>query len=256
MAVPGLVERPETLRTQEVTFDSGGTAISAYIARPAEPGTYPGVLVVHEAFGPVEHIADLCRRFANLGFIALAPNLYERVGAPDPGEMASVLEKMFSLPDSQVVADLEAAARHLRADGESSGKVGCIGFCSGGRQTLLFACSSDQLDAAIDCWGGLITRATFDAETTSARPSRVIDLVDNLRCPLFVVGGAEDENPSPEVLAELQDRLERADGKEFEVRMFAGAGPAFLADYRPSYSEQAAFELWPQIVDFFNLHLR
>ncbi|MBX6378687.1 MAG: dienelactone hydrolase family protein [Clostridia bacterium] len=255
MRVPGQVTDPSSLHTEDLVFESDGDRIDAYLARPRQPGVRPGVIVVHEAFGLVEHIRDIARRLANVGFIALAPNLYARVGSPDPGDMASVLEKMFSLPDAQVVRDLEAAAAFLRAQEGSNGKVGCIGFCSGGRQTLLFACSSNRVDAAIDCWGAFITRATPDALTTPQRPTPVIDLVPQLRCPLLAVFGAEDRNPSPADAETLRARLQGT-AKPWTVKVFENAGHAFLADYRPTYREGPAFELWPQIVSFFQTHLR
>ena len=255
MAVPGEVLNPAALRATDVTFNCDGAAIEGYLARPATTDLRSSILVIHEAFGPVEHIRDIARRFANIGFNALAPDLYSRIGAPDPSDMQSVRNKMFSLPDAQIVRDLEAAAAYLRALDGATAKVGCIGFCSGGRQTLLFACSSDKLDAAVDCWGGFITRASDDAKTTPERPRPVIDMVTGLRCPLFVVIGAEDQNPSPGEGAELRSRLEQA-GKTAVVEVFENAGHAFLADYRPSYREGPALELWPQIVSFFETHLR
>jgi carboxymethylenebutenolidase len=255
MAVPGQVAHPETLRTANVIFESDGDSIEAYLAQSLETGRYPGIIVIHEAFGPVEHIRDIARRFANIGFSALAPNLYSRTGAPDPNDRESVFRTLFGLSDAQVVRDLEAAAAYLRGLDGATGKVGCIGFCSGGRQTLLFACSSDKVDAAVDCWGGFMTRATPDKKTTPERPTPVIDLVPFLTCPLFVVVGAEDQNPSPVDADELRRRLEQAH-KTATVNVFAGAGHAFLADYRPTYREGPAFELWPQIVSFFETYLR
>jgi carboxymethylenebutenolidase len=257
MAVPGQVEAPERLRTERVTFESGGDQVPAYVARPAEPGTYPAIIVIHEAFGPVEHIDDVARRFANLGFIAVAPSLYHRIGIPDPTNFDEVLPAMFGVKDADVVADLDACAAFVRADSECSGKLGVIGFCSGGRQTLLFACSSDAPDAAVDCWGGFLQSANFDgAETTEARPAKVIDLVENLGCPLYAVFGEEDDNPSPADARALEERLEAA-GKDVTIEIFPDAGHAFLADYRDMhYREGPAFKLWPKIVDFFERKLR
>ena len=255
MPVPGQVTDPAAVQAQDVTFPSASDTIQGYLARPSRAGTHPGVIVIHEAFGMVEHIRDLARRFANAGFIALAPDLYSRVGGPNPDDMQSVFPKMFGLSDDQVVRDLEAAAAFLRGQEGSSGKVGCIGFCSGGRQTLLFACRSDQVDAAVDCWGGFISRATPNDVTTPERPTPVMDLLPQLHCPLFAVFGEEDQNPTPAEAEEMRRRLEQA-GKTFQLKVFPNAGHAFLADYRPSYREGPAMELWPQIVSFFETHLR
>ena len=255
MALAGEVQDPAKLETSEVRYDSGGTAIDAYLARPREGTNLPGVIVIHEAFGPVEHIHDVARRFANAGFIALAPNLYTRTGAPDISDMQSVMTRMFGLPDAQAVGDLEAAAAFLRAQPGANGRVGCIGFCSGGRQTLLFASSSDKVDAAVDCWGGFITSATPDQATTPERPTPVADLARGLHCPLLAVFGGQDQNPSPADAEVLRSRLAES-GKPHEVKVFEEAGHAFFADYRPSYHEQSAFALWPQVTSFFETHLR
>jgi carboxymethylenebutenolidase len=255
MALPGEVTNPAALETRDVTFQSDGFAMRAYLARPKAPGTYPAVIVLHEAFGLVEHERDVARRFANAGFIALAPDVYSRVGAPqNASDMAEVRAKMFGLTDAQLVRDFEAAAAFVRAQPGASGKLGCVGFCVGGRWTLLFACSSDKLDAAIDCWGGFITRATPDALTTPARPVPVVDLAARLHCPLYLVCGEEDQNPSPADAAELAKRLEQT-GKNFKLEVFKNAGHAFFADYRPSYREAPALELWPKMVAFFKTHL-
>lgn len=254
MAVPGAVTHPELLETQHVTYASQGAAISAYLARPRSGGPYPGLIVIHEAFGPNEHIHDVTRRFAAQGFVALAPNLYSRGPAFDPGDRPAVMAAMMALPDAQAVGDLEQAAGFLREQPGTNGKVGCIGFCSGGRQTLLFACSSSALDAAVDCWGGFITRATPTDVVTPSRPVPVIDLVDRLACPLYAVFGEEDTNPSPADAKLLEERL-KASRKTFQVEIFPNAGHAFFADYRDSYREAAAFALWPKVLDFFRRHL-
>jgi carboxymethylenebutenolidase len=255
MALAGEVNDPNSVETREVTFASDGFQMKGYVARPKAAGIYPAIIVLHEAFGLVDHERDVARRFANAGFIALAPDIYSRVGTPkDPSDMNDVRAKMFGLPDSQIVRDCEAAAAFVRAQPGCNGKVGCVGFCVGGRWTLLFACSSDKVNAAIDCWGGFISRATPDAETTAQRPKPVVDLAPQLHCPLFIVCGEEDQNPSPAMAQDLADRLTRA-GKAFQFEIFKNAGHAFFADYRPSYREAAAFELWPKMVTFFKANL-
>ncbi|HEV2300797.1 MAG TPA: dienelactone hydrolase family protein [Stellaceae bacterium] len=248
--VPGAVTDPSRVQAEAISFKSGSDTIRGYLARPRAAGRYPGLVVIHEAFGLVEHIRDIARRFANLGYNALAPDLYCRGGAPDPNNMDTVWPIMFGLSDAQAVQDLEAAAAHLRGLAAATQKVGCIGFCSGGRQTLLFACSSMQVDAAADCWGGFISRATPDAVTTPARPTPVMTLVDRLACPLFAAFGEEDQNPTVAESEELRSRAARA-GKEASVKVYAGAGHAFLADYRPNWREAPAFVLWSDITQFF-----
>jgi len=254
--IPGAVTDPGRINGEDIRFTGGGDSIPGYLARPSQPGNYPGIVVIHEAFGLVEHIRDLARRFANIGYNALAPDLYSRAGGPkDPNDINAVLPVMFSLPDKQAVQDLDAAASHLRGLSGATAKVGAIGFCSGGRHTLLFACSSDRIDAAIDCWGGFIDRATPDAETTASRPAPVLDLVKNLRCPLFGVFGDEDQNPPVALEAGLKQRAAAA-GKDVTTKIYSEAGHAFLADYRPSYREKPAFELWGDITAYFAKHLK
>jgi carboxymethylenebutenolidase len=251
MAVPGAVSDTTELDTSEIRLGE----IDAFLARADTSAPRGGVIVIHEAFGMVPHITDLARRFAAAGYDAIAPDLYTRQGSPDPTDMPSVLSAMFGKPDAETVADLDAAAAHLRSLEGSNGKVGVIGFCSGGRQTLLYACSSSAPDAAIDCWGGFVERATPDAETTETRPTPVRDLVAGASCPVFLVGGATDQNPSPATLDDVARRLREA-GKDVTLKVWEGAGHAFLADYRPSYAEPQAHELWDDILAFFGTHLR
>jgi carboxymethylenebutenolidase len=125
----------------------------------------------------------------------------------------------------------------------------------GGRYTLLFACSSDRLDAAVDCWGGFIHRATAEENSTPARPTPPLQLTDRLHCPLMAAIGAEDENPSPELGEQLRERLAQS-SHETRVDIYEDAGHAFLADYRPTYRPAAAAKLWNAVVPFFAKHLQ
>src|SRR5260370_15828936 len=154
MALAGEAKDLSTIETRDVTFPSDGCQMKGYLARPKAPGSQPAVIVLHEAFGLVDHERDIARRLANVGFIAFAPDIYSRVGPlKDPSNMGEVLPKMFGLPDAQLARDFNAAADFVRAQPGSNGKVRCVGFCLGGRLTLLFPCSSDKVNAALDCWG-------------------------------------------------------------------------------------------------------
>ena len=254
--IPGAVTDPSRVRGENIELKSGSDTIGGYLARPSQSGSYPGIVVIHEAFGLVEHIRDIARRFANIGYNALAPDLYSRKGGPsDPSDINTVFPVMFGKPDAEAVQDLEAAAAHLRALPGATGKIGAIGFCSGGRQTLLFACSSNKVDAAVDCWGGFIDRATPDAAHTPERPTPVLNYVSQLHCPLCAAFGEKDQNPNPALAEELKKRAEAA-GKDVTVKIYKNAGHAFLADYRPSYREGPATELWADATAFFAKHLK
>jgi carboxymethylenebutenolidase len=255
--VPGAVTDPSALVAEELTYAGvGGTQINGYLARPANADSYPGVIVIHEAHGLNEHIRDVSNRIANLGYVALGVDLYTREGGPPPmGDLPALMQRLFAMQDATVLGDLEGAADHLRARDDVTGKVGCIGFCMGGRYTLLFACASDRLDAAVDCWGGFIDRATPDERSTPARPTPPLELADKLSCPLLAAVGAEDQNPSPQLAEQLREHA-AASGQEVKVDVYEDAGHAFFADYRPNYRPAAAAKLWGEIVPFLqrNLH--
>jgi carboxymethylenebutenolidase len=260
--VPGGVTDPGHLRGEDLTFaGANGEKINGYLAEPAgDAGVRPAVVVIHEAGGLREHIRDVTNRFANLGYLALGVDLYTREGGPPPmDDPMAVMERLFSIPDARTLADLEGAADFLRAREQASGKVGCIGFCMGGRYTLLFACASDRLDAAVDCWGGFIDKATLEERSTPNRPTPLLELVDRLGCPLLAAIGAEDYNPSPGIGEQLRERALLSplgqSGQEVKVDVYEGAGHAFFADYRPSYRPGPAAKLWAEIVPFFARHL-
>ena len=257
VGVPGAVSDTSGLTAEELTFPgSGGDAVNGYLVRPSEPGTpRAGMVVIHEAGGLGEHIRDVANRLAALGYATLAVDLYTREGGPPPaGDWEAIMKRLFAMSDETVLGDLEGAADHLRALPECSGKVGCIGFCMGGRYTLLMAVSSDRLDAAVDCWGGFIDRATPDERSVPTRPTPPLELAGELRCPLLAAVGAEDQNPSPEIGEQLRERAQ-ASGQEVKVDVYEDAGHAFFADYRPTYRPAAAAKLWEQIVPFLARHL-
>jgi len=263
--VPGAVGDPAGVIGEELTFaGAGGDRVGGYLARPADSGPArpsrdgraPGLIVIHEAGGLNDHIRDVANRFANIGYAALGVDLYTREGGPPPmGDVQAMMKRLFAMSDATVLGDLEGAADFLRARDDVSGRVGCIGFCMGGRYTLLLACASDRLDAAVDCWGGFIDRATPDERSTPERPTPPLELAAKLHCPLLAAVGAEDHNPSPAIGAQLRERA-GASGREVKVDVYEGAGHAFFADYRPTYRPQAVARLWAEIVPFLERHLK
>lgn len=255
--VPGAVTDPTLIAAEDLTFPSSdGTQINGYLARPAAAtGPSPAMIVIHEASGLGEHIRDVTDRFANIGYVALGVDLYTREGGPPPpGDVQALMARLFSMSDATVLGDLEGAADFLLAREDTTAKLGCVGFCMGGRYTLLFAVSSDRLDAAIDCWGGFSDIASPEDASTPERPTPPLELAANLHCPLLVAVGAEDTNPSPEIAERLRQRA-AASGQEVKVDVYDGAGHAFFADYRPSYRAEPAARLWREIVPFLQAHL-
>ncbi len=259
--VPGAVTDPTRLIGEELTFTGAeGTQVNGYLARsvasePARP-RHPGVIVIHEAMGLNDHIHDVANRLAALGYVALGVDLFTREGGPPPrDDPQAMMKRLFAMSDATVLGDLQGAADFLRAREDVTEKIGCIGFCMGGRYTLLFACASDRLNAAVDCWGGFIDRATLEERSTPERPMPPLELAGALRCPLLAAVGAEDQNPSPEVGRELRERA-TGSGQEVKVDVYEGAGHAFLADYRPTYRPGPAAKLWAEIVPFLAGHLQ
>lgn len=230
----------------------GGDRVAGYLSRPLGPGPYPGVIVIHEIFGLVEHTREIVRKFAASGYIAIAPNLYSREG---PGDLEKVLvgiREKGGVADSRVIGDLEGAVRALRSVVTCSGKIGCIGYCSGGRQTLLFACNTSNLAAAVDCYGGRV----ITDELTPNQPKAVIDMVPDLSCPLLGLFGEADQNPSPEHVRRLEEELKKY-GKEYVFKTYPGdAGHGFFAAYRPSYRQEAAVDGWDRIFEFYGRYLK
>lgn len=262
--VPGALTDTSRVSGEDLVYPGhGGDEVNGYLARPAEGAgaagggvPHPGMVVIHEAGGLNEHIRDVVNRFANLGYVALGVDLYTREGGPPPpGDMQALFARLFSMSDHTVLGDLEGAADLLRARPDVTGRVGCIGFCMGGRYTLLFACASDRLNAAVDCWGGFIDKATPDERSTPARPTPPLELAGRLCCPLLAAVGAEDQNPSPEVGARLGEAA-AASGQPVRVDVYEGAGHAFFADYRPSYRPGPAALLWERAVPFLAEHLQ
>lgn len=256
--VPGAVADPSGLTAQELTFPgANATAVNGYLARPRDGGSHPAMIVIHEAGGLNDHIRDVCNRFANVGYVALGVDLYTREGGPPPmGDVQKMLERLFAMSDATILGDLEGAADYLRSREDVSGKLGCIGFCMGGRLTLLFACSTDKLDAAVDCWGGFIDTANGQARTTVLRPRPPLELALTVRCPLYAAIGAEDHNPSPEIGERLREQLVKSShAEECRVEVYEGASHAFFADYRPTYRPEPAHRLWESIIPFFDRHL-
>jgi carboxymethylenebutenolidase len=239
------------LQAKTVTITGhAGDEVEAYLARPLGEGRRGGVVVIHHMPGYDRATKEITRRFAEMGYDAIMPNLYwrEAPGAA-PDDAAAVARAQGGVPDERLVGDVGGAAAHLRALPTSNGRVGVIGYCSGGRQSVLAACHLD-LDAAVDCYGAFVTGTPPEG---SGR-TNLVEQLPGLRAPLLGLFGADDQYPSPANVAELREIL-AAQGKSFEEHTYDGAGHAFFAVDRPAYRVAAANDGWERITAFYAKHL-
>jgi carboxymethylenebutenolidase len=230
----------------------GGDQIEAYYARPLGPGPFGAVVVIHHLPGYDAATKEITRRFATLGFLAICPNLYwrEAPGA-SPDDAAAVGRANGGVSDERLVGDVAGAAAFLRELPYSNGKVGTIGFCSGGRQSFLSACSL-PLEAAVVCYGAFIVGNPPAGSGMNAVP--LVDRAPQVSCPVLGLFGADDKYPSPEQVGELDAALTSA-RKPHEFHSFEDAGHAFFAVDRPSYRSAAAVEGWQLIEAFYRREL-
>jgi len=216
----------------------GSDEIEAYFAYPSDATNQPSVVVLHHMPGFDRASKEIVRTFAAYGYAALMPNLHHRYApGAKAGDAAAAARDAGGVPDEQCLGDVQGAIDVLRGRAEANGKVGVIGYCSGGRQSWLVACSLD-VDAAVDCYGG---RAD-------------VSLAPNLRCPLLGLFGKEDQSPSPDDVAAMAAALD-ANGKTYEFHSYDDAGHAFFSVDRPSYRLEAAKDGWKRIWAFYGKYL-
>ncbi len=243
----------DSLSADTIRIDGhSGDEIEAYLARPNGDERRGAVVVIHHMPGYDRSTKEIVRRFAELGYDAICPNLYWRQ-APGaaPDDAAATARAQGGIPDAQLIGDVGGAAAYLRGLPTANDKVGVIGYCSGGRQSVLAGCNLD-IDAAVDCYGAFVV-GTPPPEF----PLKVTNLVDqlpNLRCPLLGLFGNDDKYPSPEQVDELEQLL-KDNGKTYEFHRYDDAGHAFFSPDRPSYRVAAANDGWQQITDFFATNL-
>ncbi len=238
------------LRAETVTIEAHhGDTIEAYLAVPTDMKSFGGIVVIHHLPGYDEATKEITRKFAANGFAALMPNLYHRE-APGaaPDDAAALARAKGGVPDERLVGDVAGAMAHLRAVPNANGKVAVIGFCSGGRQSLLAGCRLN-LDGVIDCYGAFTV--VDSPEGSALRATAVVGEVGNLKGPVLGLFGADDQYPSPDQNEMLANALTSA-GRNFTFRTYEGAGHAFFNVDRPSFRPEAAREGWREIFAFLN----
>jgi carboxymethylenebutenolidase len=230
-----------------------GDRIDAYLARPFGAGPYPGVVVIHHMPGWDGPHKEIGRRFAHHGYVAIVPNLQFREGKATPEENSASIRAAGGMPDDRTMGDVQGAIDYLRALPYVSRKVGVIGYCSGGRQAYLAACTLRGIDAVIACYGGGVVAKP--EELSPRQPVAPVEFTKNLQCPLLGLFGIEDTRPSPADAAKTEEALKKF-GKTYEFHTYENAGHAFFAVDRPQYRVHAAVDGWKRVFAWFGKYLR
>jgi carboxymethylenebutenolidase len=235
-----------------VSFPSGGVEIQAYCARPKGKSNCPTVLVIQEIFGVHEYIQDTCRRLAKLGYLAFAPEMYQRQGDPKkftaiPELIANVVSKV---PDAQVMSDLDAAVVWINKNGGTESKLAITGFCWGGRVVWMYAAHNKNVKAGV-AWYGRLT-----GEPNAMTPKHPYDVAETLNGAVLGLYGAADGGIPVTTVDEMKTRLSfgNAKSRASDFVVYPDTPHAFHADYRPSYRKAAADDGWARMNAWFKKH--
>jgi carboxymethylenebutenolidase len=249
MAQTAIKTSSDGLLVGEVVVDVAGFKMNAYRAAPKGKTNLPTVLVISEIFGVHEYIADTCRRLAKVGYLAIAPELYQRQGEPTAyNNMADLMREVVNkVPDAQVMTDLDACTAWAAANGGDAKRLAITGFCWGGRITWLYAAHNKTVKAGVAWYGRLVGVAS------GLQPKHPVDLVDSLNAPVLGLYGRADTGISMETVALMQNKLTDSKNKAAKRSNFVtyDATPhAFHADYRPSYRKEAAMDAWEHCLEW------
>ena len=237
----------EDLISGEVSIPVADGAIPAYRAMPATGENFPVVLVVQEIFGVHEYIQDVCRRFAKLGYMAIAPELFYRQGdVTQISDTQQIIQEVVSkVPDAQVLSDLDATVVWASETGQADvEKLGITGFCWGGRIVWLYAAHSAQLKAGVAWYGRLV------GNPNPLQPTVPVQLAPYLKAPVLGLYGGMDDGIPVSTVEEMEGAIATAQGAS-QIIVYPEAPHGFHADYRPSYREETAMEAWGKLQSWF-----
>jgi carboxymethylenebutenolidase len=235
------------LTTGEVKISTPDGQMPAYRAMPAAGGPFPVILVVQEIFGVHEHIKDLCRRLAKVGYLAVAPELYARQGdVSNIADIREIISKVVSkVPDSQVNSDLDATVAWAKQSGKgNTTKLGVTGFCWGGRIVWLYAAHSPNLKAGVAWYGRLV------GDADALHPKHPVDLAGSLKAPVLGLYGGADTGIPAESIETMRSALKDA-RQPSEIIVYPDTPHGFNADYRPTYRKQPAEDGWKRMLEWF-----
>lgn len=253
MAQTAIKTSAQGLVSGEVMVDVNGFKMPAFRSAPEGSGPWPVVLVISEIFGVHEYIADVTRRLARQGYLAIAPELFVRQGDPAAyGEIAKLQSEVIAkVPDAQVMGDLDATVAWAEQHGGDSRRLAITGFCWGGRITWLYAAHQPKLKAGIAWYGRL------QGQSSAITPRHPVELTGQLKAPVLGLYGAADTGIATESVATMQQALAQgsAAAKASTFVVYPDAPHAFHADYRPSYREAAAQDGWTRLQAWLHKHL-
>ena len=234
-----------------VHYEVNGFQVPAYRAAPAGKTGLPVVLVIQEIFGVHAYIADVCRRLAHAGYLAIAPELYARHGDPAKyTDMAQLMTDVVAkVPDAQVMADLDGAVQWATAHGGDAARIGITGFCWGGRITWLYA-AHGPVKAGVAWYGRLV------GNPSALTPQHPVDMAPFLKAPVLGLYGGQDGGIPLDTVDKMKLALAQgsAAAKASEFVLYPDAPHAFHADYRPSYRQGPAEDGWKRALAWFKAH--
>ena len=250
---PGAVYHPADIIAYEAKHPGyNQDMVPGYVARPAAPGQHPGVILVHGVHGYEEHMKDMARRLALMGYASIVPALYcrnEFLSVVEEEDLSKASSWLRNRPNVQTIGDLTGAVAFLQESPYVSDKIGLVGFCSGGRQALIFACNAEGLNVFVNFYSNGIF------QPTEVNPVPAGDMVRDLCCPMLGLFGNEDTNPSPDDVAHLREELE-THSKSYELVSYKNAGHAFFSDTRPSYRPEVAHMAWGRCLEWLSRYLK
>jgi carboxymethylenebutenolidase len=239
----------EGLTAGEVQIPAKGGPIPGYRAMPEKGGPFPVVLVVQEVFGVHEHIKDICRRFAKLGYLAVAPELYARQGDVSTiSDVKDIMSIVSKVPDAQVMSDLDSTVAWAKGTGKGNvAHLGITGFCWGGRIVWLYAAHNPKLRAAAAWYGRL------DGTSSELQPQNPLDVVAAIKAPVLGLYAGHDQGIPQSDIEKMRDALKKA-GKNASIMVYPDAQHGFNADYRPSYNAADAQDAWKRMLIWFQAY--
>lgn len=246
MAQTAIKTPVDGLLAGEVTIDVQGFKLPAYRSAPAGQSNLPVVLVVSEIFGVHEYIADVTRRLARAGYLAIAPELFVRQGDPAAlGEIARIQSEIIAkVPDAQVMADLDACVAWAGQNGGQTDRLAITGYCWGGRIAWLYAAHQPRLQAAVAWYGRLA------GGSTPLTPRHPIDLTMQIKAPVLGLYGGADNGIPLDTVDKMKVALSQGSpaARDSRFEVYADAPHAFHADYRPTYRQAAAEDGWQRLL--------